>query len=173
MSEEAEDAAAEEGQPKKGGMMKLILMVGLPVLLLLGGGAAAYLMGVIPLGDEANANVAAEEEVSEEADPAPTDIVFIDLPDLLLNLNVTGRRLRFLKVATALEVEGEEQAEVVRQFIPRILDNFHLYLRAVRPEELVGPEGVYRIKEELLVRINDTVRPAVVRDVLVKEMLVQ
>ncbi len=172
MSEETEDATAEE-QPKKGGMMKLILMIGLPVLLLLGGGAAAYLMGVIPLGDEANANIAAESEVPEETEPEPTDIVFVDLPDILLNLNVTGRRLRFLKVATALEIEGEEQADVVRQFIPRILDNFHLYLRAVRPEELVGPEGVYRIKEELLVRINDTVRPAVVRDVLVKEMLVQ
>ncbi len=172
MSEETESAAEEE-QPKKGGMMKLILMIGLPLLLLLGGGAAAYLMGVIPLGDEAKANVAAESEMPEASEPEPADIVFVDLPDLLLNLNVTGRRLRFLKVATALEVEGEEQAEVVRQFIPRILDSFHLYLRAVRPEELAGPEGVYRIKEELLVRINDTVRPAVVRDVLVKEMLVQ
>ena len=41
------------------------------------------------------------------------------------------------------------------------------------PEELAGPDGVYRIKEDLLVRINDTIQPAIVRDVLVKEMLVQ
>ena len=47
------------------------------------------------------------------------------------------------------------------------------YLRAMRPEELQGSEGVYRIKEELLARTNDAIRPAQVRDVLVREMLVQ
>jgi flagellar FliL protein len=56
---------------------------------------------------------------------------------------------------------------------PRILDNLHLYLRSVQPEELAGPDGVYRIKEDLIVRINDTIQPASIRDVLVKEMLVQ
>ncbi|MGI9503478.1 MAG: flagellar basal body-associated FliL family protein, partial [Geminicoccaceae bacterium] len=66
-----------------------------------------------------------------------------------------------------------EMAEIVRQMTPRILDNLHLYFRSVAPEELAGPDGVYRIKEDLLVRINDTIQPASVRDVLVKEMLVQ
>ena len=41
------------------------------------------------------------------------------------------------------------------------------------PEELQGSEGVYRLKEKLLVRTNEAVRPAQVRDVLVREMLVQ
>lgn len=151
--------------------MKLIIMIVLPVLLLAGGGAGAYFMGVFG-GDDA-----AAEEMADEAEVItpvmPEDIVFVDLPDLLLNLNVTGKRLRFLKVVTALEVANEEMAEIVRQMTPRILDNLHLYFRAVRPEELAGPDGVYRIKEDLLIRVNDTIRPASVRDVLVKEMLVQ
>jgi len=103
----------------------------------------------------------------------PDDIVFVDLPDLLINLNGGGARLRFLKIATALEVEGEDQAEIVRRFVPRILDSYHMYLRAIRPEELQGSEGVYRIKEELLARTNDAIRPAQVRNVLVRELLVQ
>jgi flagellar protein FliL len=70
-------------------------------------------------------------------------------------------------------VSGEDQAAVVHQFVPRILDSFHMYLRAITPEELQGSEGVYRLKEELLVRANEAVRPAQVRDVLVREMLVQ
>ena len=65
------------------------------------------------------------------------------------------------------------QAETVRRFVPRILDSYHMYLRAIRPEELQGSEGVYRIKEELLARTNDAIRPAQVRDVLVRELLVQ
>lgn len=160
--------------------MKLIIMIVVPVLLLVGGGAGAYFMGVFG-GEE----VAAEELEGEgegdaeivvaevEVPVMPEDIVFVDLPDLLLNLNVTGKRLRFLKVVTAVEVVNDEMAEIIRQMMPRILDNLHLYFRSVRPEELAGPDGVYRIKEDLLVRINDTIEPASIRDVLVKEMLVQ
>ena len=151
-------------------------MIALPVLLLVGGGAGAYFMGVfsdeeITAGEFENG---AEAEMAEVVVPAmPEDIVFVDLPDLLLNLNVTGKRLRFLKVVTVLEVVNEEMAEIVRQMTPRILDNLHLYFRSVRPEELAGPDGVYRIKEDLLARINGTIEPASIRDVLVKEMLVQ
>lgn len=156
--------------------MKLIIMIVLPVLLLVGGGAGAYFMGVFS-GEEVAAEelgTEAELEMAEAVIPVmPDDIVFVDLPDLLLNLNVTGKRLRFLKVVTALEVVNEEMAEIVRQMTPRILDNLHLYFRSVRPEELAGPDGVYRIKEDLLMRINDTIEPASIRDVLVKEMLVQ
>ncbi len=154
--------------------MKLIIMIALPVLLLLGGGAGAYFMGVFDDEEAVAEELEAEAEMAEVVVPEmPTDIVFVDLPDLLLNLNVTGKRLRFLKVVTALEVVNEEMAEIVRQMIPRILDNLHLYFRSVRPEELAGPDGVYRIKEDLLIRINDTIDPASIRDVLVKEMLVQ
>lgn len=154
--------------------MKLIIMIVVPVLLIAGGGAGAYFMGVFS-EEEASGEAMAEEMVVEETEPPvmPENVVFVDLPDLLLNLNVTGKRLRFLKVVTALEVASEENAEIVRQMTPRILDNLHLYFRSVEPEELAGPDGVYRIKEDLLLRINDTIRPATVRDVLVKEMLVQ
>ncbi|MGI9511023.1 MAG: flagellar basal body-associated FliL family protein [Geminicoccaceae bacterium] len=156
--------------------MKLIIMIVVPVILLAGGGAGAYFMGVFSdeeAGNEAMAEEAMPEPEEMEPPVMPENIVFVDLPDLLLNLNVTGRRLRFLKVVTSLEVASEEMAEIVRQMTPRILDNLHLYFRSVEPEELAGPDGVYRIKEDLLVRINDTIQPAMVRDVLVKEMLVQ
>ena len=154
--------------------MKLIIMIAVPVLLLAGGGAGAYFMGVFS-SEEAGGEAMAEEMPAEEMESPvmPENVVFVDLPDLLLNLNVTGKRLRFLKVVTALEVSSEEMAEIVRQMTPRILDNLHLYFRSVSPEELAGPDGVYRIKEDLLLRINDTIQPASVRDVLVKEMLVQ
>ena len=155
--------------------MKLIIMIVVPVLLLGGGGAGAYFMGVFSSEEAGDEAMAEEAPPPEEMPPPvmPTDIVFVDLPDLLLNLNVTGKRLRFLKVVASLEVASEEMAEIVRQMTPRILDNLHLYFRSVAPEELAGPDGVYRIKEDLLVRVNDTIQPAIIRDVLVKEMLVQ
>jgi len=157
------DAAGE----KSGGKGKLMLLIGAPLLLLLGAaGGAAYVMGMAP-------PVGAGAEAAPAALDNPADIVFVELPDLLINLSADGRRLRFLKIATAVEVVGEQQAETVRQFVPRILDSFHMYLRAVSPEELEGSEGVYRIKEALLARTNEAVRPAEVRNVLIREMLVQ
>jgi flagellar protein FliL len=165
MSDEQADQTA--ASPKKRGKAKLILAIGAALLMLAGGGAAAFFTVMMPAGSSADAGEAPLSELAHE------DIVFVDLPELLVNLNVTGRRLHFLKIATALEVDGEDQAAVVRQFVPRILDSFHMYLRAITPEELQGAEGVYRIKEELLVRTNEAVRPAQVRDVLVREMLVQ
>jgi flagellar FliL protein len=161
-STEVETAGA-----KSGGKGKLMLLIGAPLLLLLGAaGGAAYVVAMAPPADE-------DAEVAPPAIEDPADIVFVDLPDLLINLSADGRRLRFLKIATAVEVVGEQQAEVVRQFVPRILDSFHMYLRAVSPEELEGSEGAYRIKEALLARTNEAVRPAQVRNVLIREMLVQ
>lgn len=165
MSEEAADGAEAGGKRKLG---KLLLLIGLPLLLLLGGGAAAVMMDLVPL-----AGAATEDAGAEATDGVAADVVFVELPDLLVNLDVDGRRLRFLKLAAALEVHGEAQAEQVRQYLPRVVDAFHLYLRAISPEELQGSEGAYRIKEELLARTNDAVRPAQVQDVLVREMLVQ
>jgi flagellar protein FliL len=164
----SEDTETEAEAKKSGGKLKLILIIVVPLALLLGGGAAAYVMGMVPglngAADGADATPAAEN---------PADIVFVDLPDMLVNLNAGGHRLRYLKIAAALEVRGANQAEMVRQFVPRILDSFQLYLRAIRPEELDGAEGVYRLKEALLARTNDAVHPAQVRDVLVRELLVQ
>jgi len=165
MSEELKSEPA--ATPKPGGGWKKILIIGLPLLLLLGGGAA-YVMGMVPPAAD---GAGAADQIGGVDDPA--SIVFVDLPDLLINLNADGPRLRFLKIAAALEVRGEKQAEAVRRFVPRILDSFHMYLRAIRPEELQGSEGVYRIKEELLARTNDAIRPAQVRNVLVRELLVQ
>ena len=51
--------------------------------------------------------------------------------------------------------------------------NFQVYLRELRVEDLSGSAGVYRLKEELLARVNAAVEPINVTDVLFKEMLVQ
>jgi flagellar protein FliL len=160
-----------ETAAKAGGKMKLILLIGLPLLLLAAGGAAAVLLGIAPVGRQAEAGI---EDLPEGADRAElADVVFVELPDLLVNLSVDGPRMRFLKLAAALEVQGQADADLVEQLVPRILDSFHLYLRAMRPEELEGAQGIYRIKEELLARTNDATRPAQVQDVLIRELLVQ
>ena len=57
--------------------------------------------------------------------------------------------------------------------MPRIVDQFQGYLRELRVDDIKGSAGIMRLKEEMLRRINVAAAPYRVRDVLLKEMIVQ
>jgi flagellar FliL protein len=162
-ADENEDQS--EGKKKLAGK-KLVLFVILPVLLLLivgGGGAAFFLMS----GDE-------EEAAAAQAEQAPVaQVVFYDLPEMLVNLNAGGKRANYLKIKVALELEKPEDVEPLKAILPRVVDNFQVYLREMRLEDLNGSAGLMRLKEELLMRTNVAAGSIPIRDVLFKEMLVQ
>ena len=61
----------------------------------------------------------------------------------------------------------------VQAVIPRVIDNFQTYLRELRVDDLNGSAGLYRLREELLTRVNVAVQPAKVNAILFKEMLIQ
>ena len=157
----------EEGEGSKGRKLsgkKLILLAGIPILLLLLG-AGAFFGGFIG-GSEGD-----EEHAGEEG--PPPEIHFFDLPEMLVNLNTGGNKTTFLKVKVSLEIEGAEAVPVLENLLPRVLDNFQVYLRERRIEDLNGSAGLFRLKQELLMRINRAVEPIRVTDVLFREILVQ
>ena len=122
-------------------------------------------------GDEEE--TAAAEEGGEGEPEAPREVVFYDLPEMLVNLNSGGRQSSFLKIQVSLELGDPDAIPEIEAVLPRIVDNFQVYLRELRPEELGGTKGVVRLKEELLVRVNAAVDPVKVYDILFKEILVQ
>ncbi|MEM8914832.1 MAG: flagellar basal body-associated FliL family protein [Pseudomonadota bacterium] len=159
----------DEAPEKKKLSGKKMVLIAAPVLLLLIGGAAVYFLGLLDpiLGSEEE--MATEEMVME---PLPVGH-FHDLPDLIVNLKSTGRKPTFLKLAISLELETPEDVPSIRQVMPRIIDNFQLYLRELRIEDLQGSQGLHRLREELLRRVTAAARPITVRDVLFREMLIQ
>ena len=185
MAEDVEDGEVEA----PGGSRLKLVVIGVSALLLLtaGGGAGAYFMGLLPFaahdaeaagssgGDHESAASAGHggEGGSQMASLDPDEVTFVEMPDLLVNLKGDGKRMRFLKLKVALEVAGDEAAERVRAMTPRILDGFQLYLRSLEVDELQGAAAMYRLKEELIARINAAIEPVQVHDVLFKEMLVQ
>jgi len=165
----------EEGAAPSGGKKKLILIAALAVVLLLGGGGgAAWFLGFFGADEklEVSAEAAAEKVAAERAQRR-AQMVFVDMPDVLVNLHAVGQRNRFLKLKVALEVEGETAAERIRSSMPRVMDSFQAYLRALTVDEVSGPGGLHRLKEELTARVNLALEPTRVEDVLIKEMLVQ
>jgi flagellar FliL protein len=168
MADENAEVDGDEEAEGGGGKKKLILFggIGLVVLIAVGAGAYFFLMGDDPpMLAAPGADPAVEQE-------AQKPVVFYDLPEMTVNLATDGRTT-YLKVRIALEVENRAMIEQIQPFLPRILDAFQIYLRELRPADLEGSAGLFRLKEELLRRINLSVYPARVEGVLFKEILVQ
>lgn len=147
---------------------KLVLFIVLPLLLVLGGLGGAYFAGLLdPLLGKHDAPPA------EESAPVVPQTVFFDLPQMLVNLNTGGKKNNYLKIAISLELTSQEDSVALQNLLPRVVDNFQVYLRELRVEDLRGSAGVQRLREELLLRVKNAVHPIEVRDVLFKEMLVQ
>ena len=123
-------------------------------------------------GKEANGEKGKEGEHAAGGG-VPGAAVFYDLPEMLVNINTAGRTKNFLKMRVSLELANETDINRIENVLPRIVDNFQVYLRELRLEDLQGAAGMYRLREELLNRVNAAVRPAQVKDVLFKEMIVQ
>ena len=163
------DAAAEgaEGEAA-GGKKKLFIMIGAGVLLLVVlGGAGAFFMGAF--SSKKPADAAAH---GGHAEPVKT-VMYVDLPDMTVNLSAVDGRPAYLKVKVALEVSNKETVDKITPVLPRVLDAFQVYLRELRTSDLDGSAGLYRVKEELQRRINTAIAPSRVDAVLFKEILVQ
>ncbi len=99
--------------------------------------------------------------------------VLIDIPDIVTNLDSGTHRAVFIKLKAKIELAHASDQEMIATNMPRILDAFQTYLRSMRPEELHGGEGTYRLREALMNRIDVIATPVRVLDVLFVEMLIQ
>ena len=153
-----------------------MLLIGLP-LLLAAAGAGLWFSGILPAlpgdGGEAHAAAPAHGEAAAPPAAAPRAPAFFDMPDIVANLNVTGRRASYIRLRSKLELSRPEDAAAIQAVMPRLLDLFTTYLREMRPEELRGSSGTQRLREELIARANLAVAPARVADVLFTELLLQ
>jgi flagellar FliL protein len=158
--EEAGEAAAAPPAKRKLPSLKWII-IGAAALLVVGGGAGGY---VFFFGHSA------AKHQQAEAKPA----VFVDMPDVLVNLSNSGSdRTQYLKVKVVLELPEQSVMAQIQPLMPRLMDAFQTYLRELRPTDLDGSAGLYRLKEELTRRVNAAVAPSRVTAVLFKEIVVQ
>ncbi|NBX74665.1 MAG: flagellar basal body protein FliL [Alphaproteobacteria bacterium] len=174
------DAGAEgEAAAKKGLPIKKIALFGGGAVVLIGAIVAGlFFSGVMGGKDKAadaeHAEAAAEQNKKEEEEKRKAEgSVFVDLGELLVNLQGDGRRVNYLKIRVSVELASEEDKAKFDKAKPRVLDNFQVYLRELRVEDLRGSAGIYRLREELLARVAEAAYPAKVYDVLFLEMLVQ
>jgi flagellar FliL protein len=177
--EKEPDAEGAEGAPAEGeggaqAKKKLfgipipstkILIIGLGGLVALGGiGGGSYWFFV------ARPKAAA----AQAAAPVVKPPVFVDLPEVLVNLSTpNSERSQYLKVKVVLELPEQTMISQIQPIMPRVMDAFQTYLRELRPTDLDGSAGLYRLREELTRRVNVAVAPSRINAVLFKEIVVQ
>lgn len=162
-STEAEGEEAKAAPVKRKFSLKLILIAvgGVVALGAVGGGGYYFLFG------HKKQEVAAAEKVKPP--------VFLDMPDVLVNLSSTGGsdRTQYLKVKVVLELPDQDMSAQIQPVMPRIMDTFQTYLRELRPTDLDGSAGLYRLKEELTRRVDAAIAPNKINAVLFKEIVIQ
>jgi flagellar protein FliL len=163
--EVSEDGEGEGAPPKKlFGFLsrKVAIIAGAALVVILAGGGGAFYV-LRGHSDEAKATQVPGKPV-----------VFVDLPELLVNLSNAGNdRTQYLKVKVVLELPDQVMIAQIQPVMPRVMDAFQTYLRELRPSDLDGSAGLYRLKEELTRRVNASIAPNRINAVLFKEIVVQ
>jgi flagellar FliL protein len=159
---EAEGAEAAEAPVARG---KLKMMLAVIAVLAIAGGGATWFFFLRHHNEEMHAEAMA---------PPPKPPTYVEVPDLLVNLiGSPGERVQYLKAKIVLEVKEEKQAEAIKPSLPRVTDIFQTYMRELRPTDLNGSAGLFRLKEDLTRRVNAAVAPNQVSAVLFKEVVIQ
>jgi flagellar FliL protein len=160
-SAEAADEAEGAAPAKKKLPLKLIIIAAAALIVLGGGGTGAYVLF-------------AGKKEEKPAGPVIKPVAFMDIPDVVVNLAGTGNeRTQYLRVRVVLEVPEQSVIAQIQPVLPRIMDAFQTYLRELRPADLEGSAGLYRLKEELTRRVNAAIEPVRINAVLFKELVVQ
>jgi flagellar FliL protein len=170
---DAEAAVSAEGE---GGAAAKKKLFGIPLpstkILIMGLGGLIALSGIG--GGSYWYFVARPKAEAKAAIPVVKPAVFVDLPEVLVNLSSpNSERSQYLKVKVVLELPEQAMIAQIQPIMPRVMDAFQTYLRELRPTDLDGSAGLYRLREELTRRVNVAVAPSRINAVLFKEIVVQ
>jgi flagellar FliL protein len=149
---------------------KQLVLFGAPILLVLILAIATFAGAFDPLLVTAGL----KSEPGKAPPPYSGPPVFVDLPDVLVNLDVPGGEIRLLRASISIELPSPADKAVINEFMPRIQDALQTRLRALTPDDLRGSAQSFRLREELLQRIRLSVGGAQhVRRVLFRDLLVR
>lgn len=172
--EEEEEEGGGEGKPPKKGMNKVLLIV-IAVLLLLLLGVGGFIMfggnGDQEKAEGEKGKVEKAVEVEEVQDPLKLGEIVAFEP-FIVNLSGEGGK-RFLKVTMQVEMNKKKLAEEVNNKMPQMKDMIITVLASKTVDELLTIEGKFKLKEQLLTRINSNLKTGVVKNVYFVEFVIQ
>jgi len=160
--EESEDGE-QEPSGKKGSKLKLIIILAVVVLLLAGGGGTAYFMFFKAKP------VAGEKKTAYEK---PQVSVFWPLDPFIVNL-IDNEGERYLKVVMQMELSDQKVLDEMKSLTPKLRDTILDLLSSKTYKEMMDPLGKQRLRDEIAMRMNMTIKSGKVLKVYFTEFVIQ
>lgn len=152
---------AEQRDPQRRTLIAVV--VALAALLVVGGGLA--IAGVWPFstGTDTAAHPAGEAASAR----------YVDVPPMVVTLRSADGKQHFLKLHFVIVAADSGKVGQINNSMPLILDTLQSFLRELRPEDLTGSAAVFRVKEEILVRLRDALGQDGIKEVLIQDLIEQ
>ena len=97
---------------------------------------------------------------------------YVSIPEVVVNLRSINPKGNILRATFNLQIHKKEEEAKIKEYIPVILDQLLSYLRDQSVSDLEGP-GLERMREALLLRINNIVRPIRINRITIYNFLIQ
>jgi flagellar FliL protein len=168
---EGGEAVAEGGKKKL--PMKLMIIAVVAVVFLAGGGATGYLLFLKPKHapvkvaevkpkakkKEKGKDAKPEEGMGKTSD-GPNGVTYYAFPTVLSDMQGADGRPGQVKLDMTFELANVDVADTINENMPRVKDMLQTFLRELRPEDISGSEGDFRLRQELMRRVNLIIAPA-------------
>lgn len=150
-------------ESKKSGKLPLILAIALVVV----GGAGGY--GLVAAGIVGNKASGTEKKTASPSTEAPEIVEFVPLDPILVSIGPSERQ-RHLRFQAQLEVTPGS-TEAVTSVLPRVIDVLNGYLRAVDLKDIEDPAKLFKLRSQMLRRVQIIVGEGLVTNLLVGEFV--
>jgi len=97
---------------------------------------------------------------------------YVPIPEIVVNLRSVNTKGNILRTNLSLQVYHKEDEVKIKEFMPVILDQILSYLRDQSVGDLEGP-GLDRMREAILLRINNIVRPIKIHRIVLRDFIIQ
>ena len=173
--EEKEGADQEESSaPPKKSPLKLIVILVVVLAVLGGGGFVAWKKFVGPMLSGKGKTQPATSEAEAGADSAEAALMgpIYTMDSFIVNLAGENGR-RFLKVTIDLELGDAKLKEEMDRRLPQLRDTVLVLLSSKSYEDIENVQGKFKLREEIVSRVNSYLQAAKVKKVYFSEFVVQ
>lgn len=94
-----------------------------------------------------------------------------NMPEIVTNMSPNNEKDSWIKLSITMQLENNKDHAVLDKKLPIIKDAIIVFLRELRASDLASSGGSMMIKNELLKRINKIMYPVKLRDVLLREIM--
>lgn len=162
----------KEGDDKDGELDKQFTSVKGKRIMVIGGVIAALLLVVFLFYyfGEDDTKVASTKQASPQQKTSQATYIY-EMPEIVTNLAPNNEQDRWIKIGITMQLENSKDQASLDKKLPMIKDTIIVFLRELRESDLASSGGSMMLKNELLKRINKIMYPIKLRDVLLREIL--